>query len=95
MLTELVIDKHKEGAFLDSGCANALVNTLKSMVQLGFQNDDFQQVILEGLTEHFDELDIVWATMLFKQLGQIPAESPVQLIDAMIKMAPLLHKKLK
>ena len=69
MLSELVVDKHKEGAFLDSGGANALVNTLKSMVQLGFSDDQFQQVIIDGLVDYFDELDIVWATMLFKQLG--------------------------
>ena len=39
ILAELVVDKHKEGAFLDSGGANALVNTLKSMVELGFNDD--------------------------------------------------------
>ena len=66
LLSQLVIDKHKEEAFLDSGSANALVNILKSTQQLGFDDDDFNQVVFEGLVKYFDELDIVWATMLFK-----------------------------
>ena len=87
LLAQLVVEKHKEEAFLDSGSANALVNILKSTQQLGFDDDDFNQVIFEGLVKYFEELDIVWATMLFKQLGQMPAESPEQILDTMTKIS--------
>ena len=41
MLTQLVIDKDQEDAFLDNGSGTALVNIIKSMARLGFENDEF------------------------------------------------------
>ena len=66
MLANLVIEKDQDDSFNDVGNGNALVNILKSMENLGFQNDEFLQIILNGLVTNFNELDIPWVTMLFK-----------------------------
>ena len=48
MLANLVIEKDQDGAFNDVGNGNALVNILKSMANLGFENEEFLQIILNG-----------------------------------------------
>ena len=95
MLAELVIDKDQEDAFHDSGSGNALVNIFKSMARLGFENEKFLQIILSGQVQNFNELEIPWATMLFKELGEFRVENPKPILSALIQMSQPLHKKLK
>ena len=95
MLANLVIEKDKEDAFTDSGSGTALVNILKSMSIIGYRNDDFLQVILDAVISNFKELDIQWATMLFKELGEFPPQDATPILRALIQMSHPLHSKLK
>ena len=74
LLAELVIEKDEDDSFNDSGNGTAIVNIIKSCAKLGFTNSDFLKVILDCQVENFDELDIPWATILFKELGELPVQ---------------------
>ena len=52
-------------------------------------------MILNAQVQSFKELDIPWATILFKQLGEYPAKDATPVVQALIEMSQPLHKKLK
>ena len=69
LLKNLVVDKADQDAFFSPGCGTALVNIIKASNDLYIQDDEFINCILQGLEDHFDELDIPWATIALKNMG--------------------------
>ena len=95
MLAKLVIDKDEDDAFNDSGNGTAMVNIIKACARLGFTNNQFLRVILNAQVDNFSELNIQWATILFKELGEFPTSDAQPVLQALIEMSQPLHKKLK
>ena len=58
-------DKDESEAFFSKGCGTALVNIIKSCKEMQIDDSEFIDCILQGVSEHIDELDIPWITILF------------------------------
>ena len=55
-----VVEKANDDTFFGRGNETVMVNILKAMAGLRLAHDDFVEVILEGLEQNFEQLDITW-----------------------------------
>ena len=94
-LKGLVLEKSDAEAFFSSGCGTALVNIIKACKEMGIADDDFIECILEGLHNHFDELDIKWLTILLTNMPQLGCADRGILLDHIIRFSAEMHKFLK
>ena len=56
---------------------------------------EFIDTILEGVYEHFEELDINWAVILLKNMAQLPCEDRTLILDHLISYSSEMHKVLR
>lgn len=63
------MEKAEEQAFVSKGSGPALVNILKTFAEEQLVHDDFLEVILEGLSQTFEDLEMSWFVLAFKTVG--------------------------
>ena len=71
MIRDLVLQKSEADAFFFSGCGTALVNIIKACKEMGIDDDEFIECILNGLHDYYGELDIKWVTILLNNVAQL------------------------
>lgn len=94
-LAAIVTDKAKGEAVFVKGDAMAVVNILRALESLELENDEFLEVLLEYISDNFDELKMPWAVTLMKTLGTITQGNQEMLLATMTSLCQPLHKKLK